>query len=117
MSALTLPFAEVGTEDLARVGGKGANLAALARAGVRVPPGFCVTTHAYDRFVASLPDAGAHFDALERLDGSSVDAARTAAESMRGALERLALPDELQRAVIAAWRTLGSDHSLAVRSS
>ena len=29
------------------VGGKGASLARLARAGFRVPPGFCVTTGAY----------------------------------------------------------------------
>jgi rifampicin phosphotransferase len=32
-------------------GGKGASLARLARAGFRVPPGFCVTTSAYLDFV------------------------------------------------------------------
>ena len=38
---------------LARVGGKGANLAELARAGFAVPPGFLVTTDAYHAFVAA----------------------------------------------------------------
>src|SRR6267143_1219959 len=67
----------------ARVGGKGANLAVLARAGVAVPPGFCVTTRAFDLFIASLPNAETRFGELERLDGSSVEDARGAAESMR----------------------------------
>ncbi|MEW5720673.1 MAG: PEP/pyruvate-binding domain-containing protein, partial [Chloroflexota bacterium] len=38
---------------LALVGGKGASLARLARAGLPVPDGFCVTTQAYTRFVAA----------------------------------------------------------------
>src|SRR5438132_5908666 len=36
---------------LESVGGKGASLARLAAAGLPVPPGFHVTTRAYDRFV------------------------------------------------------------------
>jgi phosphoenolpyruvate synthase/pyruvate phosphate dikinase len=87
-AALTLPFSEVGSGDLPRVGGKGANLAVLARAGVAVPPGFCVTTRAFDLFIASLPSAESRLGELERLDGSSVEDARGAAESMRSALER-----------------------------
>src|SRR5437763_17071741 len=38
---------------LATVGGKGANLAELTRAGFTVPPGFLVTTAAYRAFVAA----------------------------------------------------------------
>jgi phosphohistidine swiveling domain-containing protein len=116
-SALTLTFAEVGPDDLPRVGGNGANLAALARAGVAVPPGFCVTSRAYDAFIASLPDAEARFAALERLDGTSVEAARAAAESMRSALERLPVPRDVAQAVMVAWRALGTEQPLAVRSS
>jgi rifampicin phosphotransferase len=115
--ALTLTFAEVGPDDLPRVGGKGANLAALTRAGVAVPPGFCVPTHAFDAFMASLPDAEARFTELDRLDGTSVDAARAAAESMRSALDPLPVPQEVARAITTAWRTLGTEHALAVRSS
>jgi pyruvate,water dikinase len=33
-------FSEVGKEDLGLVGGKGANLGELTRAGIPVPPGF-----------------------------------------------------------------------------
>src|SRR5690242_19542380 len=64
-AALTLGFEEIGPDDLARVGGKGQNLAALTRAGVNVPEGFCVPTAAYDGFLAQLPDAQTHFAALD----------------------------------------------------
>lgn len=39
--------------DLASVGGKGANLSRLARAGFPVPDGFLVTTRAYQDFVTA----------------------------------------------------------------
>jgi len=35
------------------VGGKGASLARMALAGLPVPPGFVITTHAYRRFVSA----------------------------------------------------------------
>ena len=47
------PLAEVGRHDLATAGGKGANLGELVRAGVRVPPGFVITTDAH---AAAGPD-------------------------------------------------------------
>src|SRR5262245_36131574 len=116
-SPLTLTFAEVTADDLPHVGGKGTNLGALTRAGVSVPPGFCVTTRAFDRFIAALPDRGVHFARLDGLDGSSVDLARTAAESMRSALDALGVPEDVTRAIVSAWHALGSEHALAVRSS
>ena len=49
-TALVLALDAV-TAALPRVGGKGASLARLARAGLPVPPGFLVTTDAYRAFV------------------------------------------------------------------
>src|SRR6266850_2125309 len=115
--ALTLSFAEVDPDDLPRVGGKGANLGALTRAGVSVPPGFCLTTRAFDRFIAALPDADARFAELDALDGASVEAARAAAEAMRSRLDALVMPEEVAERIAAAWRLLGPELPLAVRSS
>jgi pyruvate,water dikinase len=116
-AALTLTFSEVSAADLPRVGGKGANLGVLARGGIPVPPGFCVTTEAFDRFVRTLPDATAHFARLDALDGSSVDSARSAAEAMRRALHALPMPSDVAAAIIAGWQALGTGYPLAVRSS
>src|SRR5215217_6769376 len=46
-------FDEIGKEDSARVGGKGANLGELSHAGLPVPLEFIITTGAYDAFVES----------------------------------------------------------------
>ena len=50
---LVLDLAGITDGDRARVGGKTATLAALDRAGHRVPRAFCLTTVAYEQFVAT----------------------------------------------------------------
>ncbi len=44
-------FNEIGKDDIALVGGKGANLGEMARAGFPIPPGFVVTADAYFYFI------------------------------------------------------------------
>ncbi len=44
---LTVPLAEVDLGALPLVGGKGAQLGAMLRGGLPVPPGFCITTEAF----------------------------------------------------------------------
>ncbi|HID09183.1 TPA: phosphoenolpyruvate synthase, partial [Candidatus Micrarchaeota archaeon] len=44
-------FNEVGKEDIALVGGKGANLGEMVQAGFPIPPGFIVTSDAYFYFI------------------------------------------------------------------
>ena len=44
-------FSEVGKDDGALVGGKGANLGELTQAGLPVPPGFIITADAYFAYV------------------------------------------------------------------
>src|ERR1700694_703999 len=42
-------FDQIQPGDVSLVGGKGLSLAWMTRAGLPVPPGFCVTTHAHRR--------------------------------------------------------------------
>lgn len=50
-------FSEVAANDVALVGGKGANLGEMAGAGFPVPPGFCITVEAYRKFMSHLISA------------------------------------------------------------
>ena len=51
--AYVLGFEEIDRTQVALVGGKGANLGELSRIdGLRVPPGFCVTTDAFRTVMA-----------------------------------------------------------------
>ncbi|ATB39021.1 phosphoenolpyruvate synthase [Cystobacter fuscus] len=112
-----LPFERICAADLPHVGGKGANLGELARAGFPVPPGFCVTTAAFDAFFAGVGETQALYAALESLDGKDVEAARRVAEATRAALGQAPLPPAVADAVLAAWRALGTEAAWAVRSS
>jgi phosphoenolpyruvate synthase/pyruvate phosphate dikinase len=43
-------FGDLSRQDVQLVGGKGANLGEMTRAGLPVPPGFVVSVDAYRRF-------------------------------------------------------------------
>jgi len=47
-------FADVGLRDRPDVGGKGGSLGEMQRAGIPVPPGFVVTTAAFERFLEAI---------------------------------------------------------------
>jgi rifampicin phosphotransferase len=104
--------------DLERAGGKGASLARLARAGVAVPPGFCVTTDAYRRFVA---DARLHepvLQAVAETDPAEPDSLRRAAERIAALFRSAPMPGDLAEAIRRAYRDLGGGQAaVAVRSS
>ena len=51
-----MSFEQIDRTHVADVGGKGAHLGELSRIdGIRVPNGFCVTTHAYRQIIAAAP--------------------------------------------------------------
>ncbi|WP_181197522.1 phosphoenolpyruvate synthase [Enhygromyxa salina] len=114
--ALVVTFAEIDGDALALVGGKGANLARMARAGFAVPPGFCVTTEAFRAFLVS-PGLDPLFAALDELDVDDAAGLREAGSSMREHLLGLPIPSPVEAAIEAAWTELGPEHAYAVRSS
>jgi pyruvate,water dikinase len=117
MSRYTLRFEEVDATCLPDVGGKGANLGELTRAGLPVPPGFCVTTAAYSDFVRQSAGLDALLDALERLTTADPGETGALAGRVRDDLQSLAMPAGVRSAELAAWRELGTELAYAVRSS
>lgn len=113
----TLPFADISAADLPRVGGKGANLGELARWGFPVPSGFCITTAAFDAFVAGCSSLAPLYDRLDALDGTDAAAAREVAEAVRDALAHVPIPGLVQEAILGTWASLDAGASWAVRSS
>ena len=105
--------------DLARVGGKAASLIRLARLGFRIPPGFCLTTDAFDAQLATLAQAGSlGDDPAAILDGPTRHALSEA--MMVGPLAdavRDVLGASLDRLAAAAALEHGAEPLYAVRSS
>lgn len=98
------------------VGGKAANLGELIGAGFSVPPGFCVTTTAYERVAAT---AGME-EKLAELPSESAAAKLAAwAGGVRATLETATMPDDVAAAISAAYQKLDPTGRcpVAVRSS
>ena len=100
----------------ALVGGKGANLGLLTRAGFPVPPGFSVTTEAYDSFVegANLGDKIASM--IAQISYGDADQLETITSEVRDLIVGTEMPPALAKTITAAYAELGEPF-VAVRSS
>jgi pyruvate,water dikinase len=97
---------------LERVGGKGANLAELVRAGFSVPPAFLVTTTAYRAFV-DANDLQWRIVARARAASSAVTAQEASVE-IRTWFEHGAIPPEIEFAIGRAYEDLSRRNAVAV---
>ena len=118
-------FADLGLDDVERVGGKNASLGEmvqhLSRAGVRVPEGFATTADAYRRFLAHEGLADRINEVLASLDVEDTRALSAAGGRIRDEVERQPFPADLETDIRTAYERLVGDTdegvSWAVRSS
>lgn len=111
-----LALERLGPDMLAMVGGKAANLGELARAGLPVPAGFCLTTRAYLEATASPALAEVHRALAATAPDDLAGLASLAAEARALVLDA-GVPAGIDAAVRAAYAALGADTAVAVRSS
>lgn len=123
-------FSEIGRDDAALVGGKNASLGEmynkLPSFGVRVPPGFAITTCAYEYFILHTAIKEKIEKILSELDQTTANLDYISATIKRLIL-RSPLPDDLGEAIGEAYAELerkvgetkksGSGLDVAVRSS
>ncbi|HTV21800.1 MAG TPA: PEP/pyruvate-binding domain-containing protein, partial [Polyangiaceae bacterium] len=115
---LVLGFEDIERAQIALVGGKGAHLAELTRIdGVRVPPGFCVTTHAFQQVLAQVPSLDERLDRLASLKVDEREAIRALGGDIRRSIEAVAVPDDVRAAISQRLARLGAEGAYAVRSS
>src|SRR3954454_22771039 len=102
MERHVLSFGEVDGTRLAEVGGKGANLGEMTRAGFPVPPGFCVTTAAYRDFIRTSAELDALLDELAEVSHEDLGRIGALGRRIREHLESLEMPAGIRAAVLAA---------------
>ncbi|MFC9352488.1 PEP/pyruvate-binding domain-containing protein [Arthrobacter sp. NPDC057013] len=119
-------FDQLGRSDLDEAGGKGANLGELARAGFPVPPGFVLTTAAYQDFVNANGIAGRILELAAVPAGASNEDYDAAAGQIRALFAESTIPEEIGGELRAAYGRLGQQAAavgedaaalVAVRSS
>ncbi len=112
MAPLVVPLSEPAAAEAGRFGPKAANLAALGRAGLPIPGGFCLDAEAYRREVAAL---GLDLSAFVSGAAEVGEARRQALRARLGLLEGPLVP-EIHDALREVWRELGARPGV-VRSS
>jgi phosphohistidine swiveling domain-containing protein len=110
-------FSECSLNDVALVGGKGANLGELTSAGFPVPEGFCVTANAFRLFLDANGLEAKIRKIVAAIDfGDHVQVAAET-ERIRELLTAAPIPSVLIDEIRVAYARLGDEPLVAVRSS
>lgn len=121
MTNVFIQYFDDGTEPkLENLGGKGASLVTMTAAGMPVPPGFVITTAAFDQFLnASLVEQVDEL--LAGLDAEDVAAVDQISAKIRQIILECPVPEEIREATRVAYDQLQSQFDeavpVAVRSS
>ncbi len=118
--AFIVDLADVSDSDRPQVGGKASKLGELVRQGLPIPPGFVVTTEAYQAFVDATGLKTEIPAALASIDPSHGETVETASKRIRAAFETTEFPPSLRETVAEAYESYVRRFSVrysAVRSS
>src|SRR5262245_13377526 len=105
MTEPVVPLSAASAADAACVGPKAANLAALARAGLPTPGGFCLTADAYHAQIAALGLA----DTVRRYAQADLVAQRRLSVEIRLALYQQPIAPDILAPLLAAWQAQRAD--------
>jgi pyruvate,water dikinase len=114
--AFTVSFVDPAAVQHDIAGGKGANLGRLTDAGFQVPPGFIVTTAAYDEFIRVEAVQHALGTILGRIDYGDADQLERETAEIRRVVVAAQVPESMAEPILSAYRTLAAEY-VAVRSS
>lgn len=113
----TIRFTDNRATDHDAVGGKAASLGRLTQGGFPIPPGFTVTTAAYSAFIGQAGLSDRIQQLLSQADYSDAERLERLTADIRSAIAEGPMPDEVASAIVAAYRELGGELFVAVRSS
>jgi pyruvate, water dikinase len=98
---------QAGAGDRAAVGGKGASLGELTRAGIRVPAGFVVTVEGFERALRALDPGGAIRAEIGRLPAGDPAAIASVTARVRARIAAAPLPGDVRDQIVTRYRGLG----------
>ncbi|UCH42204.1 MAG: phosphoenolpyruvate synthase, partial [Dehalococcoidales bacterium] len=109
-------FNEVCKDDVALVGGKGANLGEMTQAGIPVPPGFIVTSDTYFNFLQQTGIIDRIRELLVPVDIDDSRQLQDVAAQVREVISKAPMPVEIAGEIRQAYVKMGKG-LVAVRSS
>ena len=117
-----LNFDKVDKRSLPLVGGKNASLGEMIKTGIRVPPGFAVTTDGYLDFLNDTGIKDKIHQLLTDINPDDVGTLNKGAEQIRNMIERTSMSDVIQTAIQEGYfrlceRCFTDQVPVAIRSS
>jgi len=114
-------LSELRRQDLLLVGGKAANLGELCELDFPVPPGFCVTTEAFQYFAESIGLKSEVSAAMSALNIDDYQQLWKTSQALRAFVRSHGIPAEIEREILEAYQILSENNEepawVAVRSS
>src|SRR3972149_8876496 len=113
-------FKDIDKGDISTVGGKGANLGEMTKAGFPVPNGFAVTTVAYDEFLKHNEILKTINEFLKQVDVNEPDQLNSASKKIQKLILEGEIPHEIAVDIVKYYKKLSGHFSsalVAVRSS
>lgn len=110
------PFKELGKNNAAIAGGKGASLGEMTKAGIPVPPGFVVLASAFEKFITET-DIDVEIDAvMHTVRHGEIHTVDDASEKIKALILGAKIPAVIAREIKSEFKKLGAKF-VAVRSS
>ena len=101
-----LNFSQLDKSSLPLVGGKNASLGEMIKAGIRVPPGFAVTTASYSVSLENAKIKDRIYNLLSDLDPDNIAALNQAAAEIQELIHTVVIPDDVQQAITYGYSQL-----------
>lgn len=105
-------FKDIKKEDVALVGGKGANLGEMYNSKFPIPPGFCVSAEAYDFFIKKTGIKKKISSLLKKIKIEETESLQKASEAIQEIILNSKMPDELIKEIEDAYKHLDVDIDL-----
>src|SRR5215217_3550762 len=100
------PLPNFKSTDIVLAGGKGANLGELSNSGFSVPPGFVVTTSAYDLILESSRAQAPLTNLLSSCDFDSPISVKKTSQNISNLFQQIDIPHPLTEEILRAYHHL-----------
>lgn len=117
---LVIDFKDIDKDSLSLVGGKGANLGEMTKAGFPVPGGFAVTVPSYDKFLSENDISHKIYEILGVTDVEDPTQLENASKKIQKIVKSSKFPEDVFKEVSRAYKKLSGRFNkalVAVRSS
>ncbi|MFH0954892.1 MAG: PEP/pyruvate-binding domain-containing protein [Candidatus Micrarchaeota archaeon] len=113
---LARDFKNLGKNDAAIAGGKGASLGEMTQAGIPVPPGFVILAGAFEQFIEEAELKADIDSVLHNVNHEEMHTVEKASEKIQALILESKMPKDIEKEILIRFKKLDAQF-VAVRSS